>query len=173
MSPSTSAALALVLAVAVGCGEERSGDGPGATDPTPSAPSSAPTSAPSSDSASPSPSEEAWTEVAILAGTAAGGTVSTEPTRLDTPPAIEAFVAQFERRGLGADVRRSVEGADLPEGHVPVGAVISVGCDVPPGVEVDPAAGFSITAKKVASPLRECFAAITSVALLTIPEAAL
>lgn len=146
------AALALVLAVAVGCGEERS-SGAGTT--------------------APSPPGESWTEVAILTGTAAGGTVSAEPTRLDTPSALDAFVAQFQRPGLGADVRRAVESADLPEGHVPVGSVIAIGCDIPPGVDVDPAAGFSITAQKVASPLQECFAAMTSVAILTVSESAL
>jgi len=88
--------------------------------------------------------------------------------RVDTQEALDAFVGQFERSDLADKVVGAVSGADLPEGWVPVAVVISIGCDVPPGVVVDTRNGFAVRGQKVASPMKECFAAMTSVAILTV-----
>ncbi len=50
-------------------------------------------------------------------------------------------------------------------------AVVAVGCDVPPGAEF----GFSsdgayVEARRVADPLPECLAAVTTVALVAVTE---
>ena len=51
-------------------------------------------------------------------------------------------------------------GATVPEGYTVMGAVVSIGCDVPPGVTVSQGPdGWVFTPQKVASPLQECFAA--------------
>ncbi len=44
--------------------------------------------------------------------------------------------------------------------------VVSVGCDVPPGATVQDGV---IVPEKVASPLKECFAPVTTVALASVP----
>ena len=55
-----------------------------------------------------------------------------------------------------------------------LGSVVSVGCDVPPGVDVHrTGGGLAITAQKVAAPTKECFAPVTTVALVLVDAAAL
>lgn len=148
-----------MLALTAGCGDER-----GSTSPPAEA---------SPSTGTPGPTGDPWAEIAIVTGTAAGGEVSTEPVRVDTQEALDAFVAQFERSDLADKVVGAVSGAELPEGWVPVAAVISIGCDVPPGVNVDTSAGLVITAQKVTKPMQECFAAMTSVVVLAVDPAAL
>jgi hypothetical protein len=159
------AGLALGCLLAAACADP--GDGT-ADDTTPADPTSAATS----DSKSAPPSAE-WTEVAIVHATAAGGTVSSTPVPVDSEAALDAFVAQFERPDLGEKVRSAVARADVPDGHVPAAAVVALGCDVPPGVSVVTDRELRVVPDKVASPLKECFAAVTSVAVLTLEESLL
>jgi hypothetical protein len=58
-------------------------------------------------------------------------------------------------------------------GHLVYGAVVAVGCDRPPGavVSLDAKGQVQITAEEVASPLQECLAAVTTVAVATVPGA--
>ena len=57
----------------------------------------------------------------------------------------------------------------MPEGQELYGAVIAVGCDSPDQVVVDVHdAEVTITAVKVPSPLPECFAPMTTVALVLV-----
>jgi hypothetical protein len=53
------------------------------------------------------------------------------------------------------------------------GAVVAVGCDRPPGavVALDANGQVQITPEEVASPLQECLAAVTTVAVATVPGA--
>jgi len=138
------AATALLLA---GCGDEG-----GSTAPPPA-------------STAPGPG---WSEIAIVTGTAAGGTVSTEVVPVDTQAALDAFVGQFERSDLADRVVDAVSGASIPEGWVPAAAVIAVGCDIPPGVVVDDRDGFTVHADQVDQPTQECFAPMTSVAVIAV-----
>jgi hypothetical protein len=165
MRGSLLAGLALGCLLAAGCAD--AGDGT-ADDASPADPTSAATS----DSKSAPPSAE-WTEVAIVHATAAGGSVSTNPVRVDSDEALDGFVAQFERPDLGQKVRSAVAGADIPDGHVPAAAVVALGCDVPPGVSVVTDRELRVVPDKVASPLKECFAPVTSVAVLTLDESLL
>ena len=51
-----------------------------------------------------------------------------------------------------------------------MGAVVAIGCDVPPGRlgrEQGPD-GWVVTPHKVPSPLQECFAPVTSVAIVAV-----
>jgi len=153
--------LLTVLIAAGGCGDDR-----GSTAPAPSAPSST-----AGETAS--GTGQSWAEVAIVTGTAAGGEVSPEPVVVGTQEALDGFVARFERSDLADKVVEAVSGADVPEGWVPVAVVVAVGCDVPPGVVVDTRNGFAVRGQKVASPMKECFAAMTSVAILTVDPAVL
>ena len=155
----------LVLLLVAGCGDD-AGDDSRAVDPASSS---------SSPSASPSPSETStdvpvdFTEVALLSETNAGGEVSQQPTLLDSPAAVTSFVGTLEGRAMGDKIRAAVVKADVPQGQAVVGTVVAVGCDVPPGVRVDwNGAGLDVTALKVKTPSKECFAPVTTVALLTV-----
>ena len=64
----------------------------------------------------------------------------------------------------------AVRRASPPDGRVLLGAVVAVGCDVPPGVRVEGAGSdLRILAKPVPSPLQECLAPVTTVAVVSVP----
>ena len=108
-----------------------------------------------------------FTEVVLLSETNAGGEVSRQPTVLDSPPPSTTS-PRLEGR-LADEIRSAAVDADVPDGQVLVGAVVALGCDVPPGVGVTRTPeGIEVTALKVAKPKQECFAPVTSVSLLTV-----
>ncbi len=111
-------------------------------------------------------------EIAILSQTAAGGQVSTTAVELGDQAQVDAFVEQFKFPGFGEKIAQQVAATTVPEGQVLIGAVVSIGCDVPPGVEVTGEPGsWTITPLKVADPLPECLAPVTSVAIVAVPAA--
>jgi len=113
-------------------------------------------------------------QVALVSQTAAGGRVSAEPVRLDRPRAVHRFTGQFRGDALAVKVAAEVRRADVPDDRTLLGAVVAVGCDVPPGVRVeDSAAGPQVTALPVEAPQQECFAPVTTVALVSVPASAL
>jgi hypothetical protein len=156
-----SLALAAFWAAAVtGCGSDAGTASDPATDPASSSTRSSSSSAGGLD----------FDEVALVSQTAAGGRVSPEPVPLDGAAAVSAFTDRFRSPGLGRRVARAVRRADLPPGRALLGAVVAVGCDVPPGVRVeDSGAGPEITALPVESPKQECFAPVTTVAVVSVP----
>ncbi|KQZ67169.1 hypothetical protein [Nocardioides sp. Root151] len=157
-----------LLALTLGaCGSESDGDDDTrAEDTTQTTPSTGP------GSTSPSPSTGGggvdFDEVAILHATAAGGETSAAPVVLDSDAAVADFVAPFTRGDLGQQVQTTYDATKVPDGRTMVGSVISIGCDVPPGVTVSAADSLTITPKKVASPLPECLAPVTTVALVLV-----
>jgi hypothetical protein len=83
---------------------------------------------------------------------------------------VAAFIEPFER-GLGQQIKDKVAATDVPEGQALVAAVVGIGCDVPPSVTItETGGGVEITPDKVASPLPECFAPVTSVAMALVPS---
>lgn len=154
-----------------GCGGDGSSDV--ASDPAGTSSSSGPsTSTPPSDSPKPTGGSGDYTQIALVSQTAAGGTVSTQAVPLDDDAALAAFVGQFRQTGLGSRIARKVAAATIPEGQQIVGAVVSIGCDVPPGVAVSGEPGsWTITPQKVADPLPECLAPVTTVAIVAVPAA--
>lgn len=150
--------VAVLVATLAGCGDD---DGRGADEaPSGSAGSTASTPAPHAPDAS-------WRLVGIVHETAAGGSSSATLTRLDDAADVTRFGAQFERPDLGQQVVDLVAAHPPPDGHVLAAAVLSIGCDVPPGVAY---ADGRVTPHKVASPLDTCYAPVTSVAVLEVPE---
>lgn len=114
--------------------------------------------------------EPRFTQVALVSQTAAGGRVAEEPARLSTPAAVDRFTAGFRGHALADKVAVAVRRADVPAGRVLLGAVVAVGCDIPPGVRVeDSGTGVRIVALPVRSPHRECLAPVTTVALVSVP----
>jgi hypothetical protein len=106
----------------------------------------------------------------LISLTGAGGTVSRSATLLDSRAHIRAFTAQFRLHALAARVDAAVRQA-AASGHLVFGAVVAVGCDPPPGaaVSLDANGDVQIIAKEVASPLEECIAAVTTVAVASVP----
>jgi hypothetical protein len=170
---------ALATPALAGCaddgGDARAEDATSATasgSPSSASPSDLPSTVPSA-----SPSTRGaidFTEVALLSVTAAGGEVEYRATVLDDADAVSRFVAQFETAAMGDQLTTAVGEADVAEGQQLAAAVVSIGCDVPPGVTLrDLARGLAIVPLKVKSPLKECLAAVTTVALVAVDESAL
>lgn len=150
--------LLLLPALLAACGDDT------ATDPGDAA-SEPETQLSSSTSTSPLDHEV----LAILSETAAGGSVSPTLTPLPGPDEVAAFVEQFDSAELGQEVAAEVRTHEPAEGYVVGAAVIAIGCDVPPGVSVRPDGdGYTVHPDKVTEPLKECFAPVTSVAVIEV-----
>jgi len=152
------ALLALLLLLA-GCGDSTSDS---ASDTASQQPS---TTAPDEPTESAAPQT-----IAIVSQTAAGGEVDLNAVPVDDDAALQEFTAQFNKAGLEEKIATAVAGATVPEGYTVMGAVVSIGCDVPPDVSVEEGPdGWVVTPQKVPSPLQECFAPVTSVAIVAVP----
>jgi hypothetical protein len=158
-------ALLLMALLLAGCGDSSDADGR-ADDPAPTSSgptSSGPTSSGPSEAGEPA---EDGRLVEIVHATAVDGRVSTMPAPIGDAEAIADFSAQFTRPVLQAELLRVVRSNPPAPGRQLVGAVVAVGCDVPDDVAyVD----GEVHAMKVKDPLRECFAPVTSVAVLEVP----
>lgn len=152
-------ALLAVLLLLAGCGDSTSDS------------ASDPASQPSSTTASDEPTEAAAPQtIAIVSQTAAGGEVDLNAVPVDDDAALQEFTAQFNKAGLEEKIATAVAGATVPEGYTVMGAVVAIGCDVPPDVSVEQGPdGWVVTPHKVPSPLQECFAPVTSVAIVAVP----
>jgi len=160
----------LLLVAALGaCGDDEGGTASDDATPTPTA---SPTASDSPTKDSPG-GEVDFELVQILTATAAGGEVSEVAVPLGDDAAVQEFTAQFEAEVLPAQVQDAVAQTEVPDGMLLYGAVVAIGCDVPTEVSVVAGdSGLVITADKVPSPQIECFAAMTSVALVLVPAAA-
>ena len=114
-----------------------------------------------------------YTKVALISMTGGGGTSTPLASPLDTTAQVSAFVRQFRANAMAQRVRHELAGADVPAGSHLYGAVIAVGCDRPPGFDVIGGNGRpQIVPREVASPLPECLAAVTTVAIVAVPASA-
>jgi hypothetical protein len=104
--------------------------------------------------------------------TGGGGRVASSATLLDTSAHIRAFTGQFRAPAMAVRVAAAVQQA-AASGHIVYGAVVAVGCDRPPGADVslDADGRVQITAQEVPSPLQECLAPVTTVAIASVPGA--
>lgn len=106
--------------------------------------------------------------VALVDETAAGGRTSPMLTLVEAPDELDTFTSQFRGDAFAEEIRTA---ADTSYDGQLWAAVVSVGCDVPPGVFVEEGeAGYLITPGKVADPMQECLAAVTTVALVAIVQ---
>ncbi|QIG41562.1 hypothetical protein G5V58_01155 [Nocardioides anomalus] len=162
--------LAVLLTGLTACGDDSgtvADDPPRSATPTPSSSDS-----PGGDDR-PGPGDPVEFElVTTLTETAARGDVSTEAVPLPDDPAVQQFVAAFTEP-LQASVEQAVAGAAVPDDMQLYGAVVNVGCDAPDQVQVVENAGaLQVIAEKVPDPKRECFAPMTTVALVLVPASA-
>jgi hypothetical protein len=107
----------------------------------------------------------------LISMTGAGGQVQSTATVMNTQADVRAFARQFRAPAIWHRLQ-SVIGARLGEpGHQVVAQILTVGCDRPPGAEVvvDKDGAVVLVPHEVASPLQECLAAVTTVAIAVLP----
>ncbi len=123
------------------------------------------------DSPGPGPVAGA-TVLPLVSQTGGGGRVSTQATLLGTQAQIDGFTRQFRAPALANRVSAAAAQA-AKSGYLVYGAVVALGCDVPPGamVALDANGEVQLTAEDVPSPLQECLAPVTTVAIATVPGA--
>jgi predicted small lipoprotein YifL len=148
----------LALVLLAGCGDSDPGLLPD-TDSTPGSP------VPCDDGVG-----DCFTPTLVVSGTGGGGVVTKRATELPDDAAVTAYVKQFDD-SFAVEVRKAAGEVPVPEGNTLVAAVVSIGCDEAPGVDVTRAADGSIkmTAHRVSNPTPECFAPVTTVALVGVP----
>jgi hypothetical protein len=157
---------ALLLAgILVGCGDDQSGTL--SDDPAPTA---------SESPSRPTTGDEIDFElVEMITETGAGGQVEADAAAvpLTDDTAVQEFASQFETEAMTTRVQDAVDKVDITDDKLLYGAIVSIGCDSPSDVFVTSGdQGLVITAQKVPSPLPECFAAMTTVALVLVPASA-
>lgn len=109
--------------------------------------------------------------VTLLSGTAADGKVAKEATVLEEEGDLEAYVQQFSSPAFAGDVREAADTVPLAAGRLVALAVISLGCDVAISATVEEEDGaFVVTPGKIAAPHKECYAPVTTVAVLDVPD---
>ncbi|MGI8522191.1 MAG: hypothetical protein ACR2K3_02615 [Nocardioides sp.] len=109
--------------------------------------------------------------LAVVSMTGANGQVSVKPQALTPASNLARFTKDFRGEALGNQIRSVLQKQPPPTGMYAAGAVIAVGCDVPPGADVvETGSGYEVVAKEVASPKPECLAPVTSVAVVALPE---
>jgi len=122
------------------------------------------------DDAKLDPGVSGVTQVALLSGTSAGGEVTTEPTPLADAAAVRAYADQFRNDELGGEIVAAAAKAEVPEGRQLAAAVVAVGCEVPTRV-VGTGTDDDVALHAVLpSPTKKCFAPITTVALVLLPD---
>jgi hypothetical protein len=104
--------------------------------------------------------------VTLVSGTAAGGAVARSATWVSDDDAAAAYLADF-RPPFAHKLGRAIDRL-RGDGEV-LASVVAVGCGVPESARVvETNGGYAFVAAEVASPLRECFAPVTTVALATV-----
>jgi len=164
--PSSVLVTALVIALATGlaaCGDD---DGESLADDPTATSSDTPTKGGSGDAVD-------FELVDTITETAAGGSVSDAAVPLADDAAVLQFTSQFETDAMTAKIQDAVQSTDVPDGMLLYGAVVAVGCDAPSEVLVTHGdSGLVVTAVEVPSPMQECFAPMTTVALVLVPTSA-
>lgn len=108
--------------------------------------------------------------VDIVSGTAAGGDVAQVATVIEDDRDLERYLRQFESPFVG-DLTDAIDAHPLADDRVLGLAVIEISCDEPPSATVTfDGEAYAVTPGKVVSPHPECFAPVTSVAVLDLPR---
>ena len=147
-------ALAILLA---GCADSSSSTGTDDAAPSPTS--------------STSPPSEPLT-VGIVSETAAGGEVDLTAVPVEEDADRRAFTAQFQRGEIDEKIGAAIGSSTIPEGYEVWGAVVAIGCDVPTDVQAaQEGDGWVLEPQMPSETMQECFAPVTSVALVAVPAA--
>ncbi|WP_426242085.1 hypothetical protein [Nocardioides sp. LHG3406-4] len=110
-----------------------------------------------------------FSQVAMLTNTEEGGTVSTTPVPLDSEAAVEEFASQFTGARMAEDIRAAVATApEIDADQTLVGAVLVIGCDRPTALRVERVDGAVQVSPVMSKRQVQCFATMTSVAILVV-----
>lgn len=108
----------------------------------------------------------------LISMTGGGGRVSSTATELRSQRDVTRFAAQFGPPAMGNRIRAAVRDGLKPPDHDIVAQVVAVGCDRPPGADVivNKEGQVQLVPHEVASPLEECLAPVTTVAIALLPR---
>lgn len=109
---------------------------------------------------SPSPGATPHVEMTLVHATSGGGHPEKQATDVTDRADLAAYVAQFDDV-LAAKVTKAVRTSGSPV----LAQVVAVGCDVPPDATLE---GDVIVPEDVPSPMKECFAPVTTVAVVGV-----
>ncbi|MGY2704668.1 hypothetical protein ACVW2K_004252 [Nocardioides sp. HB32] len=111
---------------------------------------------------SPDPQDAPEPEIILVHATAGGGDPEAQATDVTDPADLASYVRQFSD-GLAGQVTKAAGAAG---GNPVLAQVVSVGCDVPPGADLEQDV---IVPETVAKPMPECLAPVTTVAVASVP----
>ena len=161
LGSSLPASLLVLVLLLAGCGSESSST---ADEPAPT------TSGPTTSDPTTSASTEPQT-VGIVSATAAGGRVDLNAVPIDDDQSRQAFAAQFEQAAMDERLLQVIGSATVPESYTLVAAVVAIGCDVPTSVTATQKdEGWVLEPVMPGKTMQECFAPVTSVAVVAVPE---
>ena len=164
-------AAGLAVALLAGCGSDAREAAPveEETSSKPSDKTKEPT--PSEDESVP-PGPIEYTAIALVSGSNVDGTVSPRAVVLDDKKALQEFAGRFSGERMGTALSKEYARANLPKDEVMLGAVVDVSCNPPSELQVEKTKrGVEVTATTKASKV-QCLVPITTVALVSVPEAA-
>jgi hypothetical protein len=165
----------LAVALLAGCGsdEPEAGSAEQETTSEPTDETSEPTPKEPSPSESFPPGPIEYTAIALVSASNAEGTVSPRAVVLDGQKAVRKFAGQFSGSQMGTALAREYARADLPKDEVMLGAVVDVSCEAPSELQVEKTKrGVEVTATTKVSKNVQCLVPVTTVALVSVPEAA-
>jgi hypothetical protein len=107
----------------------------------------------------------------LISMTGAGGQPQPTATQLDSKADLKAFARQFRVPAMWHRIDTEVGDRLGRPGQQVVGQIVAVGCDRPPGADVvvNEEGDVVLVPREVASPLEECLAAVTTVAVAVLP----
>jgi hypothetical protein len=157
----------LTVFVLVACGEQQ-GDVSSSTDQEEASPS---TTSSSSDSPSSGVNPGDYEVVDIIAATAAGGRLAPRLVPVDSNKALKVFLQPFRSNILTTEVKEAVKKHQSEAGYTLHATVVAIGCEVPKKVKVSASgAARAVYPPKPPGPIVQCFAPMTTVALIDIAE---
>ncbi|RHW27195.1 hypothetical protein D0Z08_11080 [Nocardioides immobilis] len=109
--------------------------------------------------------------VDIVSGSAVDGDVAATATVIQDDQDLERYLRQFDSSPFVGDLTDAIDAHPLADDRVLGLAVIEISCDEPPSATVTTdGEAFVVTPGKVVNPHQECFAPVTSVAVLDLPR---
>ncbi|WP_460713761.1 hypothetical protein [Nocardioides dilutus] len=109
--------------------------------------------------------------VEMVTETAVGGMVSPGAVPLADVSAVRQFAGQFDDDRMETALVQVIDSLEVPDDQAAYAAVVAIGCEVPSEVTVTSTdTGILIQAVKTTKSPVECFAPMTSVAVVLVDE---
>ena len=109
--------------------------------------------------------------VELVTETDVGGMVSPGAVPLGDVSAIQNFSAQFDDDRMATRLTQVLDGLRVPDDQAVYGAVVALGCDVPPDVTVTSTdTGILVEGTAPSEKPVQCIAAMTTVAVVMVDE---